>query len=71
MKYTTDGTYEVKAGNKVIAKSYMGSGGRRYDVRILQGMDRVKTIEKICAECPQFALNNEIDTNYCPKLFSA
>lgn len=68
MKYTTDGKYQVKAGNRVIAKSYIGDDG--YEVRIHQGMPRDETIKKIVADCPDFAQANGIDENYYPKLFS-
>jgi hypothetical protein len=68
MKYTTDGKYQVKAGKTVIAKSFVGNIG--YEVRILQGMNRGETIKKICADCPDFATNNNITESYYPKLFS-
>ena len=68
MKYTTDGKYEVKAGEKVIARSYVSSSG--YEVRILQGMNREETIKKICTDCPDFAAQNNITDNYYPRLFS-
>ena len=68
MKYTTDGKFEVKAGKNVIAKSYVGDNG--YFVRVLQGMDRIGTIKKICKDCPEFAKANGIDENYYPRLFA-
>jgi len=68
MKYTTDGKYAVTCGKKIIARSYVGCNG--YEVRILQGLPRVETIERIIIECPEFAKNNEIDPNIVPKLFS-
>jgi len=68
MKYTSDGKCEVKAGEKVIAKSYIGNNG--YEVRILQGMNREATINKICIDCPDFATSNGITEAYYPKLFS-
>lgn len=66
MKYTTDGN-QVFAGKKVIAQAMVGPEG--YSVRIRQGMDREKTIQKICEDCPDFAESNGIDVNYYPKLF--
>ncbi len=68
-KYTSDGKYEVLADDIVIARSYLNHDGS-YMVKILQGMDRTKTIKKICEDCPDFAANNEIDENYYPYLFS-
>lgn len=66
--YTTDGKYEVKAGKIVIARSYLGQNG--YEVRVLQGMDRYKTLEKIQSDCPEFLTNNNWNTNKHPLLFS-
>lgn len=70
--YTSDGKYEVLAGKIVIARSYLNCNGeeRRYEVKILQGMDRDATIKKICEDCPDFAKHNEITENYYPYLFS-
>lgn len=65
MKYTTDGLYEVKSGDIVIARSY-GIG----DVRILQGMDRAATLVKINEDCPLFLVNNDFTIDKIPKLFS-
>ena len=65
--YKTDGICEVKAGNKVIAKSFVGSNG--YEVRILQGMPKVETMEKIKRDCPEFLIENGVPENYYPKTF--
>lgn len=66
--YTTDGKYEVKLGKTVIAKSYLGIDG--YEVRILQGMNRKNTVEKIFTDCPEFAAANNMSRNVVPRLFS-
>ena len=74
VKYTSDeNNYEVKCGKITIAKSYLNVSGsaRRYEVKIFQGMDRIKTIEKICIDCPEFAKENEINKYYYPHLFCA
>lgn len=68
MKYTTDGKFCVYAGKKVIAKSYIGYDG--YEVRILQGMPRMETVQKIFEDCPEFAKHNEMNINSWPRLFS-
>lgn len=67
-KYTTDGKYHVMSGKTIIARSYIGHDG--YEVRILQGLPRMETIEKINKDCPQFLINNSWSTNRVPKLFS-
>jgi hypothetical protein len=68
MKYTHTNNCEVFAGNKVIARAYLGSNG--YEVRILQGMPRQETVNKILTDCPAFAEANNLTSNYIPKLFS-
>lgn len=68
MTYTTDGKYSVFAGKIEVARSYVGNDG--YEVRIRQGMLRMETIEKIFADCPEFAAKNEMNINKVPKLFS-
>lgn len=68
IKFTTDGKYQVFSGKTVIAKSYVGNDG--YEVRILQGMPRMETVEKIFADCPEFAKANDMSINIVPKLFS-
>lgn len=69
VKYTTDGKYEVHSGKKVIAQSYVGQSG--YEIKVLQGMDRMKTLAKIAEDCPEFLSNNEWDRDRVPMLFSA
>lgn len=69
IKYTTDGEYKVMCGKTIIAQSYVGYDGR--SIRVLQGMDRMKTLEKINKDCPEFLKNNQWDINRVPKLFSA
>ena len=66
--YTSDGKCSVYAGKKEIAKSYLGEDG--YEVRILQGMDRKETINKILRNCPEFCEANGVSEGYYPKLFS-
>ena len=68
MKYKSDGFCSVFAGQTEIARSYLGIKG--YEVRILQGMDRTKTINKILEDCPEFCKENNIKKGYYPKLFS-
>lgn len=70
MKYTTDGKFEVFAGDRVIARSYIGSGDS-YEVRILQGMPRMETWRKIFEDCPQFAKENGMKIDTTPRLFGA
>jgi len=65
-KLTTDGRCWVKLGNKIIAQSYVGNG---YEVRILQGMPRMETLERINRECPEFLNANAWSVNKVPKLF--
>lgn len=67
-KYTTDGKYEIKCGKLVVAKSYVGENG--YEVRILQGLPRMETVERIFNEVPEFAAANNMDINKVPRLFS-
>lgn len=72
LKYTTDGKYSVFAGKIEIARSVIDPlTTRRYDVQILQGMDRAATIAKICSDCPSFAEENGITTDYWPSVFPA
>jgi beta-lactam-binding protein with PASTA domain len=70
IKYHTDptGHCEVLAGKTVIARAYCGNEG--YEVRILQGLPREETMQKIREDCPEFLTNNNIADNYSPKLFS-
>jgi hypothetical protein len=71
VKYHTDpiGHCEVLCGKKVIARAYCGQNG--YEVRILQGMDREATMQKIREDCPEFLIANDIPDNYYPMLFGA
>lgn len=66
--YTTDGKNTVYAGDKEIARSYITRDG--YEVRILQGMNRTETINKILRDCPEFCEANGVTKGYHPKLFS-
>lgn len=67
MKYTTDGKCEVKAGKVIIAKAYVGHNG--YDVKVLQGVNRLAIMQKIKTDCPEFLKNNNVPENYYPQLF--
>jgi len=69
MKYTTDGSSYVKYGKAIIAKSYLGNDGK-YEVRVLQGVDRLAVLDKIRVDCPAFIVANQVPDNYYPKLFS-
>lgn len=68
MKYV-DNKFEIKSGNVVIARSYIGNDGE-IEIRVLQGTDRLAVLDKIRSECPIFCQNNVIPENYYPKLFS-
>lgn len=67
-KFTSDGKCSVYSGKTEIARSFLGKSG--YEVRILQGMPRMKTFEKIFDDCPEFAIANNMDINKTPLLFS-
>jgi hypothetical protein len=68
MKYKAVGNSHVLAGKKVIAISFLEENG--YRVRILQGMNRIATVNKIIEDCPEFAKENNLTPEYTPKLFS-
>jgi len=70
IKYTTDktGVREVYAGKLKIARSVLGTNG--YEVQVLQGVPRTEVVNKIIADCPKFAEENNLHPNYYPKLFS-
>jgi len=69
LRYTTDGKYTVFAGKVAIAKSFYGEDGC-YEVRILQGMPRMETWEKIFNDCPEYAIANDMNINTMPRLFA-
>lgn len=71
IKYHTDptGKCEVLCGKRVIARAYIGIG-TGYFVRILQGMPREATMQKIREDCPEFLEANKIPENYYPELFA-
>ena len=77
IKYHTDptGHCEVLCKNTVIARAYIArayvGGCYGYEVRILQGMDRETTMQKIREDCPEFLTANNIPDGYSPMLFSA
>ena len=72
IKYHTDptGHCEVLCKKTVIARAYVG-GDNGYEVRVLQGMNRIKTMQKIREDCPEFLVANDIPENYYPRLFGA
>jgi hypothetical protein len=71
IKYHTDptGHCEVFYKKTVIARAYIGFDG--YSVRVLQGMDREATMQKIREDCPEFLTENNIPDKYYPLLFGA
>ena len=71
VKYHTDpsGHCEVLYKKTVIARAYIGIG-TGYSVRVLQGLPREKTMQKIREDCPEFLTANKIPDNYYPLLFS-
>jgi hypothetical protein len=74
IKYHTDptGHCEVLCKKTVIARAYVGGDIRNgYEVRVLQGMPREVTMQKIREDCPEFLTANNIPNNYYPKLFGA
>jgi hypothetical protein len=72
IKYHADesGHCEVYAGRTIIARAYVG-GDNGYEVRVLQGMDRMETMQKIREDCPEFLIANNVPDNYYPRLFGA
>lgn len=74
-QYTHD-KYSVFSGKTVIAKTYVTDRkgwigiADFVELRILQGMPRTETIEKICRDCPEFAQELELKENYYPYLFA-
>ncbi len=69
MNYTSTDNCEVLCGKKVIAHAYLTTSFG-YEVRILQGMPRQETVDKIITDCPDFATANNLTSNFRPKLFS-
>lgn len=67
MTYTTDGKCNVYAGKLIVARSYIGNTG--YEVRLLQGMPKAETVEKIIRDCPDFARSNGLTIGTNVKLF--
>lgn len=57
-KLTTDGKYSVFIGKREVARSYVGNNG--YEIRVLQGMDRMEVVDRIFNEVPEFAQANNI-----------
>jgi hypothetical protein len=69
-KYYTDptGKCEVYCNHKCVARAYIGYSGR--SIRILQGMNRETTMQKLKTDVPGFLEANDIPDNYYPLLFS-
>lgn len=63
--YYTDG-YVAMCGNVEVIRAYVGG-----ELRVLQGMDRMKTIEKANIDCPYIIIDNKWNINNVPKLFSS
>lgn len=61
--YYTNG-YVAMCGNIEIVRAYVGG-----ELRVLQGMDRIKTIEKANTDCPHIITFNEWDMTNLPNLF--
>ena len=53
----------------IIAQTYLNRDGTSH-VRVLQGMDRMETIKKICRDCPEFVKRTGINENYFPYVFA-
>lgn len=69
MKYTVNNN-QVFAGKKMIAQLYPnGTLKGNNELRILQGMNRQETINKIVNDCPNFCREYEITKDYYPRLF--
>jgi len=66
--YKAVGNTHIMSGKDVIAISFLGHNG--YYVRILQGMDRTATTERLVNECPEFCRANNLTANIRPDLFS-
>lgn len=67
--YRAIGNNEVHVGAHCIAKMYIRHDGER-ELRILQGMPRDETVEKLLVDCPEFCRNNGITAGTYPLLFS-
>lgn len=68
MKYTHN-NYSVFAGKTEIARLYID--WPHDELRVLQGMPRMETVQKIIDDCPDFAKANGIDGTKSPMLFAA
>ena len=68
IKYINKNDCSVFCGKIEIARAYIGMKNR--SIRILQGMNRIKTMKQIKKDCPEFLTNNDIPENYYPLLFS-
>ena len=67
IKYTNN-KYSVFCGKREIARAYTGENG--FSVRILQGMPRKETANKIIRDCPDFAKENNLTENSHCYLFA-
>ncbi len=66
-KYIQKG-YSVFCGKREIARAYVRYGDE-CGVKILQGMPRMETADKIIQDCPEFARENNL-IGKVPYLFS-
>ncbi len=62
--YYTNG-YVAMIGNIEVIRAYAGG-----ELRVLQGMDRMVTMEKANIDCPYIITDNLWDMNKIPRLFS-
>lgn len=71
MKYTNNIKHGlVFAGKRIIAMIYYSNGGKWEDLYVLQGTPRLKVVEKIIQDCPDFAKYYNINADTIPRLFS-
>jgi len=59
IKYIQKG-YSVFCGKREIARAYVRYSDDECGVRILQGMPRIETADKIIQDCPEFAKENNL-----------
>ena len=69
IKYTNN-KYSVFCGKIEIARAYVRYSDDECGVRILQGMPRMETADKIIKDCPEFAKENNLNENSHCYLFA-
>ncbi|MET3139857.1 hypothetical protein AAKU61_004239 [Undibacterium sp. GrIS 1.2] len=67
--YKQKNAYEVMIRRTIIARMHIRHNGER-QLRILQGMPREDTLNKLLTDCPIFCRENGINSNTYPLLFS-